>query len=196
MTTENHASRKAAVYEAALQLIAGGVSPANMKIQQLADAAGIGKGTVYEYFSSKEEILQGLAVYCFTRENERIRALFADCTTLDGLVERIVAYLRDIAANRMGSYRMIAESLGMPDCDKTMPDCAGELKEITTALIERLQAAGEIDPALSVKYCCTAMLSAVVTGLMGLYYAAEHHRDEAELIENLKVMLHRTMKTQ
>lgn len=58
-----------------------------MTIQQLADTAGIGKGTVYGYFSSKEEILQGLAEYCFARENERIRVLFADCCTLAGLEE-------------------------------------------------------------------------------------------------------------
>lgn len=29
-----------------------------MKVQQIADEAGIGKGTVYEYFASKDEILQ------------------------------------------------------------------------------------------------------------------------------------------
>lgn len=58
-----------------------------MTIQQLADTAGIGKGTVYGYFSSKEEILQGLAEYCFAREIERIRVLFADCSTLAGLEE-------------------------------------------------------------------------------------------------------------
>ena len=68
MTMDNHTARKAAVYEAALQLVARGVSPAAMTIQQLADTAGIGKGTVYGYFSSKEEILQGLAEYCFARE--------------------------------------------------------------------------------------------------------------------------------
>lgn len=69
MTMDNHAARKAAVYEAALQLVARGVSPAAMTIQQLADTAGIGKGTVYGYFSSKEEILQGLAEYCFPETN-------------------------------------------------------------------------------------------------------------------------------
>ena len=114
MTMDNHAARKAAVYEAALQLVARGVSPAAMTIQQLADTAGIGKGTVYGYFSSKEEILQGLAEYCFARENERIRVLFADCCTLAGLEERAVAYLQDIAANRMGDYKMIAQALGTP----------------------------------------------------------------------------------
>lgn len=53
MTMDNHAARKAAVYEAALQLIARGVSPAAMTIQQLADTAGIGKGTVYGYFPQR-----------------------------------------------------------------------------------------------------------------------------------------------
>ena len=80
MTMDNHAARKAAVYEAALQLIARGVSPAAMTIQQLADAAGIGKGTVYEYFSSKEEILQGVARYCFAQENARVAERFARCS--------------------------------------------------------------------------------------------------------------------
>ena len=121
MQNDQQAARKAAVYEAALQLICQGVSPAALKIQQLADAAGIGKGTVYEYFSSKEEILQGLAEYCFARENERVRAMFADCTTLAGLEERITGYLQDIAASRMGSYKMIAETLGMPRRTGAMP---------------------------------------------------------------------------
>lgn len=76
---------------------------------------------MYEYFSSKEEILQGLAEYCFARENERVRAMFADCTTLAGLEERITGYLQDIAASRMGSYKMIAETLGMPRRTGAMP---------------------------------------------------------------------------
>ena len=137
MTMDNHAARKAAVYEAALQLIARGVSPAAMTIQQLADTAGIGKGTVYGYFSSKEEILQGLAEYCFARENERIRVLFADCRTLAGLEERAVAYLQDIASNRMGDYKMIAQALGTPGKCEPVPACADELRDIMRTLLIR-----------------------------------------------------------
>ena len=173
MTMDNHAARKAAVYEAALQLVARGVSPAAMTIQQLADTAGIGKGTVYGYFSSKEEILQGLAEYCFARENERIRVLFADCCTLAGLEERAVAYLQDIAANRMGDYKMIAQALGTPGKCESVPACADELRDIMRTLLIRLQAAGEIDPAVSLEYCCTAIFSAVVGGLIGLSVTAE-----------------------
>lgn len=86
--------------------------------------------------------MQGLAEYCFARENERVRAMFADCTTLAGLEERITGYLQDIAASRMGSYKMIAETLGMPRRTGAMPACMAELKEIVSELLARLQAAG------------------------------------------------------
>ena len=55
MKPDTRKEREIALYEAALRLIARGVSPAAMKVQQIADEAGIGKGTVYEYFASKEE---------------------------------------------------------------------------------------------------------------------------------------------
>ena len=72
--SERNLQRETAIYQAALGLIAQGASPAAMKVQDIAQAAGIGKGTVYEYFTSKEEILQGMALYCFDSEIAHIRA--------------------------------------------------------------------------------------------------------------------------
>lgn len=199
MTADVHEARKAAVYEAALQLIGQGVSPAALKIQQLADAAGIGKGTVYEYFSSKDEILHGLAVYCFARENARIRALMADCATLAELEEIIADYLQDIVAERMGSYRMLAQALGGPpdgplQCGG-MTDCVQELRSTMLGLLRRLHAAGEIDPTLTPEYCCTALLSIVVGGLLGLCYTAVQG-EEISLPRNIRQLLHRALTVQ
>ena len=199
MTADVHEARKAAVYEAALQLIGQGVSPAALKIQQLADAAGIGKGTVYEYFSYKDEILHGLAVYCFARENARIRALMADCATLAELEEIIADYLQDIVAERMGSYRMLAQALGGPpdgplQCGG-MTDCVQELRSTMLGLLRRLHAAGEIDPTLTPEYCCTALLSIVVGGLLGLCYTAVQG-EETSLPRNIRQLLHRALTVQ
>ena len=77
----------------------------------------------------------------------------------------------------MGSYKMIAETLGMPRRTGAMPACMAELKEIVSELLARLQAAGEIAPELGMEYCYMSLLSAVVGGLMGLCYAADHDRD-------------------
>ena len=83
---------------------------------------------MYGYFSSKGGDSAGPGRILLCRENERIRVLFADCCTLAGLEERAVAYLQDIAANRMGDYKMIAQALGTPGKCESVPACADELR--------------------------------------------------------------------
>ena len=57
------------ILDAAILLIeTRGSSLGSMKVADIAQAAGIGKGTVYEYFSSKVEILQ--QAICYYIENE------------------------------------------------------------------------------------------------------------------------------
>lgn len=51
------------LYQAVNQLLAEGADPANLKVSTITDRAGIGKGTAYEYFDSKEEIVTHAVVY-------------------------------------------------------------------------------------------------------------------------------------
>ncbi len=195
MTPDSHAQRKAKVYEAALTLTARGISPAAMTIQQLADAAGMGKGTVYEYFSSKDEILQGLARYCFERENERIAERFARCRTLADLENELVAYLQEVAAKRMSTYKLLAVSFGqqgpLPECTQ---DCRRQLAAITDALLDRLRAAGEIDPTLTTAACHTAMFCTVTGGLVALCCGAGSGNALPELPAHLRATLRRSLQ--
>ncbi len=195
MTPDSHAQRKAKVYEAALTLTAQGVSPAAMTIQQLADAAGIGKGTVYEYFSSKEEILQGLARYCFESENERIAARFARCHTLADLENELVTHLQEVAAQRMSTYKLLAISFGqqhpLPECTD---DCRGQLIAVTDELLTRLQAAGEIDPSLTLDACRTAIFCVVTGGLVALCCSASSGDTLPDLPQNLREALRRGLR--
>ena len=195
MTPDSHALRKAKVYEAALTLTARGISPAAMTIQQLADAAGIGKGTVYEYFASKEEIWQGLARYCFERENERIALRFGRCRTLADLEKELVDYLQEVAAQRMSTYNILAASFGqqgpLPDCTD---DCRRQLNAITDELLDRLRAAGEIDPALTTAACHTALFCTVTGGLVALCCSAVSGDTLPDLLQNLRDNLHRSLR--
>ncbi len=195
MTPDSHAQRKAKVYEAALALTAQGVSPAAMTIQQLADAAGIGKGTVYEYFSSKEEILQGVARYCFESENERIAARFDRCHTLADLENELVTYLQEVAAQRMSTYKLLVISFGQqhpqPECTG---DCRRQLTAITDEMVARLQAAGEIDPSLTPDACHTAIFCTVTGGLVALCCSAASGVAMPDLPSNLRGTLHRSLQ--
>ena len=49
--------KKQAIFQAVIQLTDAVGNPGELTISQIAQQAGIGKGTVYEYFSSKEQVL-------------------------------------------------------------------------------------------------------------------------------------------
>lgn len=52
-----NAEKETALYEAVFRLLARGEKMYSVTVQQIAEEAGIGKGTVYEYFTSREEII-------------------------------------------------------------------------------------------------------------------------------------------
>ena len=51
------------MYQAVNQLLEEGEDPAKIRVSTITDRAGIGKGTAYEYFDSKEEIVVYAVVY-------------------------------------------------------------------------------------------------------------------------------------
>lgn len=181
MTPDIRKERETALYEAALRLIAKGVNPAAMKVQQIADEAGIGKGTVYEYFASKDEILQGMALYCFDTEIARIAVLMEPCTTL-----------QDLSGNRMGTYQVIASSIGARENLRGMDECVQALHGVLHRTMAALRQKGEINPALPDDYCDLALLSAAAGGLIGLCYVSKHP-DALTPIQNLRVLIHRAL---
>lgn len=67
-----------AVCNAVLQLLDGGADINSLRVSEIARKAGIGKGTVYDYFSSKEDMVINAVMY-----------------ELDGLLEEMRAALRE-----------------------------------------------------------------------------------------------------
>lgn len=51
------------LYQAVLQLVEEGADVGNIRVSTITERAGIGKGTAYEYFDSKEEIVACAVVY-------------------------------------------------------------------------------------------------------------------------------------
>lgn len=52
-----------AVYQAVIALFAEGADLNSLTVAEIAEKAGIGKGTVYEYFRNKEEMIAGALFY-------------------------------------------------------------------------------------------------------------------------------------
>ena len=75
---ENQFSPKEiAVFEGVTRLVMQGEPFFALKVQQIADAACMGKGTLYEYFSSREEILARALLYVMWKEIDALEAVIA-----------------------------------------------------------------------------------------------------------------------
>lgn len=97
-----------ALYQAVLQLLDAGADINALKVSDITDCAGIGKGTAYEYFKSKEEIIASALTYDLDKkiraelvylENcprfaERIRRIFDWITTQHAEQKSFTRYLR------------------------------------------------------------------------------------------------------
>lgn len=61
-----------AIYHAVEDFVADGADLASMRVSDIAAKAGIGKGTTYEYFTSKEELVVKAMVYLVGSMTKRI----------------------------------------------------------------------------------------------------------------------------
>ncbi len=62
------------ILEATLELLNSGVGPHTLKISEIAQLAGVGKGTVYEYFETKEQLLVRAVLFSLEREIDSARS--------------------------------------------------------------------------------------------------------------------------
>ncbi len=108
----SYSPKEQAVFTAVLTLAGQGVDIAGLRVQQIADAAGMGKGTLYEYFKSKDEILEGTAAWSVSQELAAVEALTASAASLDDLIADISDYVVSLVTGRAPHYRMLAEMLG------------------------------------------------------------------------------------
>lgn len=60
-------SKVLAMYEAVIQMLEEGVDAVSIRVSTITERAGIGKGTAYEYFDSKDEIVACAIVYYMGR---------------------------------------------------------------------------------------------------------------------------------
>lgn len=67
MREEKLSPKVKALYDAVIELIAADMDIKEMKVSDITGKAGIGKGTAYEYFSNKEEIISSALLYHINR---------------------------------------------------------------------------------------------------------------------------------
>lgn len=144
---------------------------AAVTVAEIADRAGIGKGTVYEYFSSKEELL--FAVFEWMNEgiSDRIRELLgAGGTTHDRLL-RLLDLGAEVTREQLDMQAVVldfwAASRGTRSEERYNRACRESFRSyrsLIAGVIRDGQASGELRPAIDADAVAT-MLVAAMDGL-------------------------------
>ena len=132
-----------ALYHAVWEMIQEGQNVYKMKVIDITNRAGIGKGTAYEYFRSKEEIVDRALHYYSTLEYEQIRGKLEGQESLKAAFEVCFDWL-DQYQNRMEGLIQLIKNVGSSEgglqkgiarMEATMPEGTARVQILLRGLV-------------------------------------------------------------
>jgi TetR/AcrR family fatty acid metabolism transcriptional regulator len=175
--------RTAQIIEAATQVFAEkGFEGATM--DDIADAVGINKATIYLYFDSKDALIRAIAEAIFARELADLRAAYDVPGTA---TERLIAYYEAMITDEPEVlplmpilYEFYALGLRREDVQVVISDFLSQSADLLEAIIEEGIAAGEFAPT-DARHAARA-LDALLSGtILHWVYAPEEVDIDAQL---------------
>ncbi len=148
------------IFGAVLDLAKQGENLYTVKVQDIATAAGVGKGTLYEYFDSKEEILVHTMLWCLENELDALKASIAPGGSFEEDLTELQQCVAECMRQRGSIYRLIMSGFSfseLPGLAETYKAEGGqrlaEGRAVKAALIAKGRAEGCISPGCSDDYC-------------------------------------------
>ena len=170
-----------AMNEAVASLWTEGRELGSLTVSEITGRAGIGKGTAYEYFSSKEEIIASALEYDLKLQLERLIAIEEQAISFRDILEKLMDWLKDNFQNNSiftvffrhdATMKKIVGELGEGHCDPK----AGS--EIISTMIEKMLAIGEAEGIIKKQnpyFGIVAVISQLIS--FSMYLANEGYTD-------------------
>lgn len=158
------------LYESVEQLIMEGVDINDIRVSTITDKAGIGKGTAYDYFDTKEEILACAIVFYMRKAVEKLKGMLEK---LSGFAEQVAFLLEEVERDN-GKQQCIIRYIHMMT-DTSSFSCLvqeklhmEEAKEylptgVLAAMLEKGQERGEVRKDLPVEYMVYVLFSRIIS---------------------------------
>lgn len=195
-------SKVLALYKAVEELLREGVNLTHLKVSDIAARAGIGKGTTYAYFSSKEELIVKAVVYYVYHRMQNVQNqieqengfqnriyLLMDCLLgpygLDKkMVQQVILFLFD-------------QENGFPDrFQAEVQKCAVDLSDLTGPLMQLYQtgvAEGILEDGLNPYYIRSAFMSMLMHYAFYKQAPCGNEEDEIPSSQDIKKRLYENL---
>ncbi|MBX3495356.1 MAG: TetR/AcrR family transcriptional regulator [Parvibaculum sp.] len=170
------AETRCGILDAARDLVAeGGFAAA--QVSEVARRAGIATGTIYRYFSSKEELCRQIFREVSAQEMDRLALIAAsDAPARTRLVEVLQTFAGRAIRGRRLAYALLAEPV-----DANLAEERAFFRrthaEIFARILEDGIASGEL-PETNVKIAAACIAGAIPTALIGPLAPQSHELDE------------------
>lgn len=165
-----------AIYQAVEQLIADGENLNTVSVSAITELAGIGKGTAYDYFDNKDEIIACSLLYQIRSLSQGLRETLG---SKDSFAEQIDFCLNEIEkgtekqqcfirfvhvlTDNSGYCQLVKEKMKQAEFAPYLPP--NVLREFILKAVER----GEIKRTLPLDYVVHEMFSKLLTYLLSLH---------------------------
>ena len=167
MKTAARGEKRPLILEAATRVFAE-QGFAAVTVAEIADHAGIGKGTVYEYFSSKEELLFAVFEWMNERILARFQKLSAEVGTTRERLQRMLGIAAEITCEQVEMQAVVldfwAASRGTKSEDRYNQSCIETFRtyrKLAADVIREGQAAGEFNPTIDADATAVMMVAAI-----------------------------------
>lgn len=148
MVDIQYSEKEIAILNGMISLIKKGANPYRVKVSDIAQAAGVGKGTIYDYFKTKEEVMIKAMFYNIHHEIE----LFINrINHKDGFKEKYYETLNIIAENlqnEFSAFNIFISAGSLPDFHKEqLKEGCEEYQQIYVSMVH-----DEMDHLLALGY--------------------------------------------
>ena len=109
MMKSKYSEKEKLIFSGVLKLAHSGQSLEKITAQQIADSAGVGKATIYDYFSSKDEIIAKAILYFQRMEMDRFKEYIDSLSTFK---EKVYSIYDTIANSLENSASIFNTAIG------------------------------------------------------------------------------------
>lgn len=164
-------AKEQAILEGVIRLINSGADVGSLTAEDMAKSAGIGKGTLYLYFSSKEDILSHAIGYCIQNQLRELEAAAAQTGTFSSRFTAALSCLRDSAARGNAVFRlMISGLLGEEFYQRFGGEFRKEVQSWLDQILDSLIRAGVRDGVFSASQETDYLRQVILGAVLGFCY--------------------------
>lgn len=137
---KEYSEKEISIFEGIMALLNRGYKLHELKVADIAAAAGMGKSTAYEYFESKEELLREAVHYHVYKEYKAFKSFVSRQAGLMDMIQNSMDYLEDMLNTRFSGLLLMFLNLGQSELAQLIYEDTEILKVIRAGVDEQIRA--------------------------------------------------------